>query len=420
MTVYYATKTDLGAGSALTNLDPTVRSALFSSLYDSAVYDPGAEDGKRAWVQEGTYAGGAVSPIIQVLEVANSTTVKTDATLKAIIMDDAGGHQLKVTSASGATNSVFVTMGNGGDTVNLLDGGNDTVYGGTGNDAIYGGSGSATLNGGAGNDTLVAGTGAHQLLLGGDGDDILRDQLSGSSTLVGGAGNDSLQGFGADTLIGGVGHDTLRGGINSLLESGSDSSGYNILYSGSKQAGDANQLYGGAGADTLYGGGGADSLYGGTGSDSLVAGSGSHQLLQAGSGDTHIYHGGSSAGTDTLIGGAGNDTIVGQQGDLFQDTGPAGSHNEFWVYGTTKANSTLQGGAGDDTFHIDTSKGNDTIIGGGGHDVVDFDNRSFMSLQSIPYDPVTGSFTLTFTDGQQIKLSGISEIHFTDQTFKLS
>src|SRR5262249_36903580 len=159
------------------------RGALFNSLYDSHVYDPGApDDGKRAWVQTGTYAGGAVSPVIQVLEVTNSTTVKTDATLKAIIMDDAGAHILTATARPNASNSIFVAMGNGGDTVALQDGGNDTVYGGTGADSIRGGSGSDTLIGGAGNDTIVAGTGAHQLLIGGDGDDVLRDQLSGSST----------------------------------------------------------------------------------------------------------------------------------------------------------------------------------------------------------------------------------------------
>jgi hypothetical protein len=122
---------------------------------------------------------------------------------------------------------------------------------------------------------------------------------------------------------------------------------------------------------------------------------------------------------DTLIGTGGNDTITGQQGDYLQETGHKGS--QFWLYGTSGASSTLQGGKGDDTFHIDTKIGNDTIIGGGGKDIVDFDTRSIMELKPGP-DGIkvdSGGFTLSFQDGQQIHVSGISELHFTDQTVKL-
>jgi Ca2+-binding RTX toxin-like protein len=443
MTVSYLTKTELGGDlTAGGNLDPSVQAALLASLEGSGVYDPGVEDGKKAWVEEGSYPGGAVPPIVQVLDVTNSTTVKTDATLKAIIMDDAGGNQLYVTDDPNAHNNIFIAMGSGSDSVNLFDSGSDTVYGGAGddvigagagggdsifggdgNDSLFGGSGADTLIGGAGDNYIQAGTGAHQLLQGGGaGNNTLYDVSSGTSTLVAGTGNDTLWGYGSDTLIGGSGHDELHGGANSLLISGSGSGGWNVLGSGSTNTGQANILQAGAGADSLYGGGGNDTLYGGSGNSFLDAGTGTHQLLQAGSGNTYIYDPGSTgaAGTDTLTGGSGNDTIVGQQGDYFSDTGAAGSHNEFWVYGGSGAGSTLQGGAGDDTFHIETKIGNDTIIGGGGTDVAGFKDRSFSEVQSLTYDSGTSSYTLTFSDGQTINMSGISDLYFTDQVVKLT
>ncbi|CCD92757.1 Hemolysin-type calcium-binding region protein [Bradyrhizobium sp. ORS 375] len=442
MTVSYLTKTELnGDLTASGHFDPSVQAALISSLESTGVYTPGAEDGKKAWVESGAYSGGSVPPIVQILEVSNSTTVQTSSTLKAIIMDDAGGNQLYVTDSQNAHNGIFIAMGTGADSVNLFDSGNDTVYGGAGadvigggagnsylyggdgNDSIYGGSGSDTLVGGAGDNFLQAGTGAHQLLqAGGSGNNTLRDVSSGTSTLVAGTGNDTLWGYGNDTLIGGSGHSELHGGNNSLVISGSGAGGWNILGSGSTHSSEANVLQAGAGADSLYGGGGNDTLYGGSGNSFLVAGTGSHQLLQAGSGNIYLYDSGSTGapGTDTLIGGTGNDTIIGQQGDYFKDTGAAGSHNEFWVYGGTGASSTLQGGAGDDTFHIETKVGNDTIIGGGGTDVAGFKDRAFSDVQSLHYDSGSGSYNLVFNDGQQINLTGVSELYFTDQVVKLS
>jgi Ca2+-binding RTX toxin-like protein len=368
-TVTYVTQTDLGQDPGVQKLDPAVKAALFSSLYDQHVFDvPNpSDDGKIAWIQEGDYSGGQPAPFIQIIETTDTTNVTTDKALKAIIMNDQGGagHTLDINlDISGAKNSVFIAMGNGGDTVKLHDKGSDTVFGGTGNDTI-------DASGNTGNDSLA-----------------------------GGAGN--------DMIYGGTGHDTLDGGA-----------GINQLYSGSTKAGEYNILHGGSGVDTLYGGGGADSLYGGSGQDSLVAGTGKHQLLQAGSGDTHLVDTISgSAGTDTLIGGAGNDTIIGQQGDVLKDTGPAGSHNDFWLYGSAHANSTLQGGAGNDTFHIETNSGNDTIIGGGGQDTVNLDQRAFSDLGNIQING-SGTYTLDFKDGQHVKVTGISDIHFANDSVDL-
>jgi Ca2+-binding RTX toxin-like protein len=392
MTVSYITKTELGHEDGVKNLDPDVKNALFNALYADGIYDPGKpDDGTKAWFQDDGNHFPGVSPITQILELDTNATVDTNPYLQAIIMDDAGGphgdgnaRQLTVNDGSTPGAGTFVAMGNAGDTVRLHDSGNDTVYGGNGNDLID-----------ARNNT-------------------------GNDSLVGGGGN--------DTIWGGSGHDTLIGGAGKdELHSGSLSGGYNVLY-GEKGN---DTLYGGGGADSLYGGAGHDSLVGGSGSvqllqgdgghDTLIAGTGSGQTLQGGGGHDHIFDNNSSPTHDTLIGGGGNDTITGQQGDYFQDTGPKGSHNQFWLYGNSGETSTLQGGAGDDTFHIDTKIGNDTILGGGGHDIVDFDKRSINALEPGP-DGIkadAGGFLVSFKDGQQIQISGISELHFTDQNVKL-
>jgi Ca2+-binding RTX toxin-like protein len=336
MTIGYLTKTELGHEDGVKHLDPAVKSALFQALYTDLIYNPGKDDGTTASFQEDLNQPD-FSPTVQILELDTSATVHTNPSLKAIIMDDAGkdgtATQLNV---AGGDNSIFVAMGNAGDTVRLFDSGNDTVYGGRGNDLID------------------------------------ASQSTGDDSLVGGGGN--------DTIWGGKGHDTLVGGAGrDELHSGSVSGGYNILR-------------GEGGGDTLYGGAGADSLYGGAGHDLLVAGTGSGQLLQ---------------------GNGGNDTLIGQQGDILKDTG---SHNQFWLYNASDslATSTLQGGAGNDTFHIETNIGNDTITGGGGHDVVYFDKQSYTDLSGpITKDP-GGGYTLSFTNGQQISVSGISELHFSD------
>jgi Ca2+-binding RTX toxin-like protein len=359
-TVDYVTQTEFANDPGVQQLDPAVKDALFNTLDNDGVFDVPypADDGKIAWRQVGDYPGGTPSPIIQLLETTNTTSVTTDKALKAVVMNDQGGvgHELDV---NGGKNNLFIAMGNGGDTVKLFDKGNDSVYGGTGNDTI-----DASGN-------------------------------TGNNYLAGGAGD--------DTINGGIGRDTLDGG-----------SGHNQLYSGSTKAGEYNILHGGSGFDTLYGGGGADSLYGGAGQDSLVAGVGKHQLLQAGSGDTYLVDTvAASGGTDTLIGGAGNDTIIGQQGDFLKDTGAAGSHNEFWLLAGGHGNSTLQGGAGNDTFHIESNSGNDTITGGGGQDTIDFDHRAFSDVKDIQVHG-SGSYTLVFNDGQHVTVSGISDMHFTD------
>jgi Ca2+-binding RTX toxin-like protein len=100
------------------------------------------------------------------------------------------------------------------------------------------------------------------------------------------------------------------------------------------------------------------------------------------------------------------------QGDDGQDV--------FWLHGGAPgANSTLQGGNGNDTFHIQTHTGNDTIIGGNGNDTVDFADRSFYDVAKIDVDASTSTYTLHFSDNQTVSVTGVEDLHFTDQTVHL-
>jgi Ca2+-binding RTX toxin-like protein len=295
MTVSYLTRTDLGKEDGVKNLDTDVKKALLNALYADGIYTHSGDPHETAVFQDDLDLG-KVDPTTQILELdTNNAAIDTSAnpSLAAIIMDDAGGphgdgnaHNLTVTGSD----SIFVAMGDGADTVTLNDSGNDTVYGGGGHDFI-----------------------------------------------------DATNSTGHDSLVGAGGHDVLLGA---------------------------------GGYDTIYGG----------------------------------------SGRDTLIGTGGNDTITGHQGDYLQETGHQGS--QFWLYGSTdhNASSTLQGGSGDDTFHIETKVGNDTIYGGGGHDTVYLDAQKYTDLSGPITKDHGGGYTLSFTDGQKIHVSGISELHFSDGT----
>ena len=131
--------------------------------------------------KSGPFHGGPVPPVVQILDVSQSTSVQTNPNLKAIILDD---HSARL-DVTGGDNNIFVAAGKGSDTINLHDSGNDTVYGGSGNDVIRGGHGDSSLFGGAGNDSIYGGTG-NDTLDGGSGNDYL---VSGA--LASGAGGHS-------------------------------------------------------------------------------------------------------------------------------------------------------------------------------------------------------------------------------------
>ncbi|WP_310599361.1 calcium-binding protein, partial [Desulfobulbus sp.] len=240
-----------------------------------------------------------------------------------------------------------------------IDGGRDTLNGGTGNDMLYGNGGDDILDGGDGHDALIGGVGA-DWLYGGAGNDLLigdDDGMPGGGNdyLDGGAGNDMLYGFaGNDALYGGDGHDELYG-----------HDGADTLYGGTGN----DMLFGHDGDDYLDGGAGDDELQGGTGNDRLYGGDGNDKLYGdngdlSGSGNDYLDGG---AGDDQLAGLGGNDTLYGNDG---ADNLWGGDGNDILVGGT--GDDSLAGEDGDDTYVFNLGDGVDTIFESSGQDTVQF------------------------------------------------
>jgi len=438
MTISYMTESQLAHQLSSGNLDASVQTDVLNHLNSIGVLNP-ADPNSSAFTQTGIFTA-PTSAIVQVLDITTSGTfdVNTTAALSTIVLQSPGPSQLFVTDDGVHSHDTYIALGAGHDSVNLFDGGNDTVQGGNGGDVIGGGVGADSLIGGTGNDSLFGGTGANTLV-GGDGNNYIQlgggHQLAegggsgnnqiidlggyagaGTSTLTAGTGNDTIYGFGGDQVNGNAGagttgHSELHGGDMSVVNSNSAAGGFNILGSGSTGAGNGDALNGGAGNDSMFGGGGADTLTAGSGNQSLFAGTGAHQSLMGGSG-TDLLQDFSSHGTDTLTAGAGTgtQTLFGVQGDTFTSAANANGNNVFWVEAGSGAGSSLTGGSGNDTFHIETKVGNDTITGGGGTDTVGFGGRSEGDIASLTGS--AGNLELTFNDGQKIDMQGVSELFF--------
>jgi RHS repeat-associated protein len=146
-------------------------------------------------------------------------------------------------------------------------------------------------------------------------------------------------------------------------------------------------LYGRAGNDTLEGGDGYDDLYGGSGNDTLIAGSKDSNAdtdgnrLYGEAGDDTLSGGDNAAASDLLNGGIGNDNLTGLAGNdsLYGEVGSdnlQGGDGSDSLYDTVGSNgvvenNTLDGGAGDDHFYVDSPETTDTSVltGGAGSDV---------------------------------------------------
>jgi Ca2+-binding RTX toxin-like protein len=176
--------------------------------------------------------------------------------------------------------SLFLVGGAGND---FLSGGdaNEVLIGGGGNDIATGRAGDDLLYGGPGDDNLLGDAG-NDILIGEEGNDILQAD-AGNDFLYGGIGNDQpYGGTGDDVIIAGEGNDIL------VMEDGNDT--------GLGENGN-DYIYAGAGNDVLYGGAGYDVLLGEVGNDFLFGGGSNIALGEA----------------DYLFGGAGADVFVIQQ-----------------------------------------------------------------------------------------------------------
>lgn len=276
--------------------------------------------------------------------------------------------------------------GSGNDSMSGLDGddylqgnqGDDTIYGGSGNDSITGDEGNDLMFGGDGDDEIdYVGNHGNDTVRGGAGNDLISFFSSsgnkiiyadeGNDTVTGAAGNDSIDGGeGNDKLYGNDGNDTISGGIGNDYIKGEG--GVNILDGG---LGD-DSVYGGGGNDTLLGGGGNDLLSnyqktgnvifnGGEGDDTIWGGQGNDDIV-GGLGDDERLEG--YEGNDTINGGAGDDKLYGDQGN----DSLSGGEGDDKIYGGD-GSDTIEGGLGDDS-DLDGGTGSDSISGGNGEDVL--------------------------------------------------
>ncbi|NEU81987.1 esterase-like activity of phytase family protein [Nostoc sp. UIC 10630] len=143
-----------------------------------------------------------------------------------------------------------IQTGNGEDTV--LAGSDSSVSTGDGNDQIFIGQNGPAQNtsadGGNGNDevTVMEASGSNNLL-GAAGDDSLTVIEGSRQSLFGGSGNDTLKNNGSNNrLYGGSGNDKLFSNFNDSLSGGD---GDDVLFAG-QQGG--NRLTGGTGADQFW------------------------------------------------------------------------------------------------------------------------------------------------------------------------
>lgn len=292
-----------------------------------------------------------------------------------------------------------VLSGGGGDDRLVGYGGADTLIGGSGNDTYALDDGSFTpviieeVGGGidiieayvsyglsdaaeveivdasSGNRLIainLTGSRFANILIGHDGANVL-DGRGGADTMRGAAGDDTyhvddagdvvMDSSGTDTVISSLSFSLAGTGAENLTASGAG----NLVLTGSDAANvltgnvGANQLYGASGNDTLRAQGGNDTLDGGTGADALDGGDGFDvvSFASAASGVTANLSGGT-------VGEAAGDSytaIEGLIGSGFADT--------F----TGNGAAVLQGGAGDDTYHVGAG---DRVVesAGGGIDIV--------------------------------------------------
>ncbi|SDB32679.1 calcium-binding protein [Belnapia rosea] len=267
----------------------------------------------------------------------------------------------------------------GGDTL-LGASGADTLLGGAGADWLEGGEADDLLNGGDGEDTLQGGAG-EDLLLGGAGRDLL-DGHGGRNSLDGGADDDTLiSGDWDAALEGGEGDDLAwigrglsQSGLVLDMPAGMISDGARTtLLRGLERL----EVTGGAGADRLIAGAGADSLAGGAGDDTLDGGAGADRLA-GGAGDDlfHLDQAGDRAieaageGRDTVIASFGYALPAHVEALVLTSRALRGSGNALdnAITGTDGPN-ILAGGEGDDT--LIGGGGADRLIGGRGNDSLD-------------------------------------------------
>lgn len=242
---------------------------------------------------------------------------------------------------------------------------------------------------------LVEGTSGGDQLYGTNLDDTVRG-FAGDDQLFGQLGDDQLDGGdGADQLYGGHGNDILLGGVGADTLDGA--------------VGD-DKLDGGDGNDRLVDKFGNDAMEGGAGDDYLESQGQGSSMLRGGEGHDYLV---TRFGNDTLQGGNGHDTL--EVNNLNYEQFPVLEQRHTAVLDGGEGNDTIwfnlwgggapmsvraTGGAGQDTFRVQSTAGKDNFIitdfkPGAGGDVLDlwfYIPKFGMTLS--PFDPAANLLQL--------------------------
>ncbi|MFB2550698.1 hypothetical protein [Ensifer soli] len=444
----------------------------------------------------------------QVIEAANGGTDTVRASISIQLAANVETLVLTGTSAINGTGNALANSLIGNSAANRLDGGAgaDTMTGGDGDDIyVVDNAGDMTVelaNGGT--DTVQSSIG--WTLAGNIERLVLTGSLSINGTgnaldnsLTGNSGNNILDGgVGADTMTGGAGHDTYivdnvgdttieaANGGNDTVQSSITWTLANeiekLVLTGTAAINGtgnalANTLTGNSGANTLNGGAGGDAMAGGAGNDTYVVDNAGDTVIEAANGgvDTvqasvswalsaeveNLVLTGSSAingtgnslanaiignsaanvldggaGADTLTGGLGNDTyIVDNVGDTVIEAANGGTDTVVssisWTIGSEIENLTLSGsaainGTGNLLANILTGNsgrnilngglGADTMIGGAGNDTYVVDHSGDTTVETAGGGTDTVEASLSWTLGAEVEnltLTGTSAINGT-------
>jgi Ca2+-binding RTX toxin-like protein len=297
-------------------------------------------------------------------------------------------------------------------------------------DFLAGNSGDDSMSGAAGNDVLFA-SGGDDSLSGGDGDDelfgetgndvLLDDHLNGgrgADMMTGGLGNDIYDVDDTSdsvTELSGQGTDEIRTTLESYTLVGTNVenlTGTNIYYLDQRLTGNdgANVIKSSYGNDTLDGGAGSDTMLGGQGDDAYIVDDAGDQVIElVNEGNDTVYASRSftlgagqsietlstSDATGTaalnLTGNALAQTIIGNAGaNVLTGGGGAdyllGLGGDDVLVGNADANSTLQGGTGDDWYHVNRT--GDSVLEAAGEGS----------------DRVYASVSFTLSGGQEVEV----------------
>ena len=225
--------------------------------------------------------------------------------------------------------------------------------GGAGDDVLIGGNGDDRLIGGAGSDRATGGNGNDIYVIDGQGDLLFEDA---------GGGTDIVETTASHYLYANIENLTQARGAGNIFAVGNEldnsiiaSSGDNLVIAGSGN----DFVQGGSGNDAIFGENGDDEITGDNGIDYIVGGSGSDRI-----------NGGSDA--DALYGEDGNDSIEAGFG-FVTDILVGGAGDDVLRAISSEANpdyDLLDGGAGNDSYYVDTGADLTFEAAGGGIDTV--------------------------------------------------